>query len=77
MTRYAEQERYERALAILYRMGLENIGWRGWIRRWAYPSEPLRNDAANLVREAGFQIISPLNTRLVSENADTKREAAS
>lgn len=57
--------RYQRALGILRRMGLEQTGWRGWIRRWYYGHEPLRNDAANLVREAGYYEPQPYNTRLV------------
>ena len=42
------------ALGILHRFGLEQTGWRGWLRRWYYSDEPLRHDAANLVRRAGY-----------------------
>lgn len=59
----------QRALGILHRMGLEQTGWRGWIKRWYYGAEPLRNDAANLVRESGYSEPQTLNTQLVG--ADT------
>ena len=55
----------DRALGILHRMATENTGWRSFFRRWYYSDEPLRNDAANLVREAGFGMMQPCNTRLV------------
>lgn len=57
----------ERALGILHRMATENTGWRTYYRRWYYPDEPLRNDAANLVREAGFAMAQPEGTRLVGD----------
>lgn len=57
----------DRALGILHRMATENVGWRSWFRRWYYSDEPLRNDAANLVREAGFGMMQPINTRLVGD----------
>ena len=60
----------QRALGILFRLSLERTGWRGWLRRWYYDHEPLRNDAANLVREAGYQELQPLNTRRVGDDAD-------
>lgn len=44
----------ERALGILHRFAQEQTGWQRMYRRWWYSDEPLRNDAANLVREAGF-----------------------
>lgn len=60
----------DRALGILHRMATENTGWRGILRRWYYSDEPLRNDAANLVREAGFGMMQPINTRLVGDHED-------
>jgi len=58
----------ERALAILHRLGTEQTGWRAVFRRWYYSAEPLRNDAANLVREAGFGLAAmPPKTRLVGD----------
>lgn len=57
----------DRALGILHRMATEQTGWRGFFRRWYYSDEPLRNDAANLVRLAEFEMKKPENTRLVGE----------
>lgn len=56
-----------RALGILHRMATENTGWRSILWRWYYSDEPLRNDAANLVRETGFGMPQPINTRLVGD----------
>jgi len=58
-----------RALAILHRMATERTGWRGCFAftRWLYSDEPLRNDAANLVRDAGFEIAMPIGTQLVGD----------
>lgn len=60
-----DSEMLHRALAILHRFGTENTGWKSFFRRWYYSDEPLRNDAANLVREAGFMIPMPFDTQLV------------
>lgn len=57
----------ERALGILHRMGTENTGWRSHFRRWYFSDEPLRNDAANLVREAGYKVMMPDGQRLVGD----------
>lgn len=62
-----EREFLDRALSILHRMGIENTGWRGIFRRWYFSDEPLRNNAANLVREAGFAQKIPSHTRLVGD----------
>lgn len=62
---YQDQILLERALAILHRMGTERTGWRSFFKRWYYSDEALRNDAANLVREARFDMPSPVNTKLV------------
>ena len=56
-----------RSLELLHRFATEQTGWRGFFYRWYYSDEPLRNDAANLVREAGFDMPRPLNTRLIGE----------
>jgi hypothetical protein len=53
------------ALGILLRFATENVGWRSFFRRWYYSDEPLRNDAANLVRRAEFQMKQPEHTKLV------------
>lgn len=65
--RQREAELLDRSLAILHRMATENTGWRSIFRRWYYADEPLRNDAANLIREAGFGMTMPLDTKLVGE----------
>lgn len=62
-----EHQHYLRAMGILHRMATEQTGWRRFFARWYYNDEPLRNDAANLVREAGFQMLRPMNTRLVGD----------
>ena len=66
-----DQELLNRALGILHRLATENKGW-GWFgflrrisRRWYYADEPLRNDAANLLREAEYQAPLPDGTQLV------------
>jgi hypothetical protein len=59
----------ERALGILHRMAVERTGWKSIARRWYYSDEPLRNDAANLIREAGYQQARPSGTRLVGDRA--------
>lgn len=56
---------FHRALAILHMMGTERYGWRSLFGRWAFSDEPLRNDAANLVREAGFQLLIKEGERLI------------
>lgn len=62
----------DRALGILHRMATEQTGWRARFRRWYYSDEPLRHDAANLVREAGFHFNEvPAHTRLVGDPPDS------
>lgn len=65
--RSRDEALFNRALGILHRMATENVGWRSVWSRWYYADEPLRNDAANLVREAGFGMMQPINTRLVGD----------
>lgn len=57
----------DRALGILHRMATERTGWRRYLARWYYSDEPLRNDAANLVREARFGMAMPLDTKIVGD----------
>ncbi len=57
----------DRALGILHRLATENEGWRRFFSRWYYSAEPLRNDAANLVREAQFDMPRPIGTKLLGE----------
>lgn len=68
-----DSEMLHRALAILHRFGTENTGWKSFFRRWYYSDEPLRNDAANLVREAGFMIPMPFDTQLVGSDTRPDR----
>lgn len=58
----------ERALGILHLMAVERVGWRQVIfGRWYYPDEPLRNDAANLLRSIGYKAMLPYHTRHVGD----------
>lgn len=63
----AETRLLNDALGILHRFALEQTGWRGWLRRWYYSDEPLRHDAANLVRRAEYEAMRPEYTRLVGD----------
>lgn len=54
-------------LCLLHRFALEQTVWRGVFRRWYYSDEPLRHDAANLVRRAEYMAKHPECTRLVGE----------
>jgi hypothetical protein len=54
---------FDRALGILFRFTLERTGWRRFFGRWYHSDEPLRNDAARLVREVGYVQAQPDNTR--------------
>jgi hypothetical protein len=65
MSMQGDTQLLHRALGILHRMATENTGWRSIFRRWYYSDEPLRNDAANLVREAKFDMARPEGTKLV------------
>jgi hypothetical protein len=63
----SDQELLERALFILHEMSLERTGWRGFFSRWYYSDEPLRNDAANLVRLADYHAMRPYDTKMVGD----------
>ncbi len=71
-----DRELINRSLGILHRMATEHTGWRSFFRRWYYSDEPLRNDAANLVREAGFEMMRPDNTQLVGEGSFSTADGA-
>jgi len=61
--------RLNRAMWILHNMALERVGfWRRLVARWAIDAEPLRNDAANLVREFGFKGAIPEGTQLCGDD---------
>lgn len=67
---YEDEIRLQRALGILHRMATERTGWRGFFGRWYYPDEPLRNDAANLVRDAQFHMPMPVGTRQLGDRSE-------
>ena len=54
-TRVSRDE-YERAMSILFRLATERERplWAFWRARFPYSHEPLRNDAANLLRQVGY-----------------------
>lgn len=56
-----------RALVVLHHMATERTGWRYFLSRWYYSDEPLRNDAAEIVREARFGMPMPIGTHLVGD----------
>ena len=58
------------ALNILHNMALERdvSFFRRCFRRWWYiADEPLRNDAANLLRRVGYEAKKPMGTKYVGE----------
>mgnify|MGYP000734165410 CR=1 FL=1 len=61
-----------RAAGILHNMSLERR-W-SWFslfrRRWHISDEPLRNDAANLLREYGYAALTPNGFQRVGDDAD-------
>ena len=61
-------DQQNRALTILHNLALERAGWRGFFRRWYISDEPLRNDAANLIREVGYETLTPNHCRLVGDD---------
>ena len=65
-------EQQERALSILHNMAVERTGWRSFFRRWWISDEPLRNDAANLVREVGYQQLIPIDCQIIGALEEPK-----
>jgi len=65
----------ERATIILKHLALERTGWRRWLLgRWYISDEPLRNDAANLLRAARWHVgLYPIHTRFVGEKVREQR----
>lgn len=70
----SEQEM--RALRILHNMAVERTGWRSFFRRWWISDEPLRNDAANLIREVGYTALMPYDSRLVGDTPTPEKETS-
>lgn len=60
----------EQAANILQNMALERVGfWRQFWRRWHISDEPLRHDAANLLRRAGIEFaLYPKGTQRVGDD---------
>ena len=59
-----------RATTILKNLALERKGWRRWVfGRWYINDEPLRNDAANLLRASLWHGTTPMNTQFVGDAA--------
>lgn len=56
-----------RAIAILHNMALERKSGGIFSRRWHISSEPLRNDAASLLREYGICLLTPKGCHLVGD----------
>lgn len=54
---------HSRPLAILHNMSLERTGWRKFFSRWLISDEPLRNDAARLLREIDYQAPIPKGSK--------------
>lgn len=64
-----------RAEHILHNMALERTGWARFFSRWFISHEPLRNDAANLLRESNrCGCLMPNGARLVGD--DDRRAGA-
>ena len=64
----------QRAETILWHMALERNGfWRQLFRRWHINDEPLRNDAANLLRDAGVFRMTPTYCQLVGDDRKENR----
>lgn len=63
-----EKDRFiTHATLVLHNMALENTGLRGWFTRWRIAAEPLRNDAANLLRCTRLDRPRPEGTRYVKD----------
>lgn len=63
-------EQQQRALVILHNLSLERTGfWRQLFRRWHISDEPLRHDAANLLREVNAEFLTPVGCQRVGEDS--------
>lgn len=65
-----DREFRDRAVVILANMARERtLFWRSLVRgRWPIHHEPLRNDAANLLRASGDNYFGPNSERHVGDN---------
>ncbi len=57
------------ASIILHHMALERKRRQWLFGRWKISHEPLRNDAANLLRESGWRGLMPEGTQYVGDDA--------
>lgn len=64
---HLERVNARRAYAILHNLAQERTGWRRWFRRWVYSDEPLRNDAANLLRQINYYRHKELDVHYVGD----------
>ena len=71
-----DREFAERAARILHNMALENTGGRSFFRRWTIHHEPLRNDAANLLRARGFNALMEDGTQYVGDTDKGVKDGA-
>jgi hypothetical protein len=62
----------DRATVILHNMALERKGWRSIFKRWFISDEPLRNDAANLLRDRRVSMMTPNGFHMVGDDAALK-----
>ena len=67
--RMTAETQYMAALLILHQMSLERSGpwWKRMFSRWWISDEPLRNDAARLLRKIGFRGMIPIGYRRVGD----------
>ena len=57
-----------RAMFVLHEFTLERTGWRRWLYRWYHSDEPLRNDAARILKDSGCQFMRPIGSRSIAED---------
>lgn len=63
------REDVDSVMRILHNMALENERpwWAFWRPRFTINHEPLRHDAANLLRRIGYEAPRPIGTKLVGD----------
>jgi hypothetical protein len=59
-----------RAAVILHDLSLERKGLRQLLNRWYVSDEPLRHDAANLLRERGWVKLIPEGFQRVGDDTN-------
>lgn len=68
-----ERHEQELALDILFRMATERRRpwWAFWRPRFRFHHEPLRNAAANFIRQIGYQQMMHVDDMLVGDMTDS------